>query len=304
MRTRFTRAQILERLKQRTSKGEPIFVANASAGMIARYAEKNGADMVSVHSWGRFRYRGHPEPLATLWWGGSNDMKDNAFDVHHEMENALDDIPLVAGVEAYDSLNRHTDKLVKKMIQRGYDGIQNFPTHGYYKPMRWLRDAAGFGFERELEMIELAHKSDIFTMAYVFWPEDTQEFVKRGADVVIAHAGWDTGGSTGAPAPGTIDFNYEEEGFRGYARDVEGIIQLAQEITRAAREINPNQIVLITGGSLNSPENVQRVIDASDVDGFEAGHAIDAIPIEKELLRIGEEYKSLKLNAENPNVKQ
>lgn len=304
MRNKFSRVQILERLQQRTKKGEAIFVANPAAGMVARYAEKNGVDIVSVHSWSRFRYRGHPEPLPTLWWGGSNDMKDSAYAVHHEMDNALDNTPLVAGIEAYDSLNRHTDTLLQKMIEEGYDGIQNFPTHGYYKPMRWLRDAAGFGFERELDMIKMAHERDIFTMAYAFWAEDAVEFVKRGADVVIAHAGWGTGGSTGAPAPGTVKFDFEKEGFRGYPQDINGTIQIAQEIAKAARSVNPTQLVLITGGSLNSPENAQRVLDACDVNGFEVGHAIDAIPIENELLRIGKEYKSLRLNAKNPNVKR
>jgi len=229
-------------------------------------------------------------------------MKDNVFDVHHEMSNALDNVPLIAGLEAYDSLFRHTDELLDKGMNIGYDGIQNFPTHGYYIPMRRLRDAAGFGFMRELEMIEIAHKKDIFTMAYAFWADDAREFVKRGADVIIAHAGWTTGGSTGAPAPGTVDFDFEKEGFRGQPRDLDGTIQIAQEIAAAAREINPKQIVLITGGSLNSSENAQTVMNKCDVDGFEVGHAIDAIPIEKELMRIGKEYKSLKLNSNNPNV--
>ena len=302
MKTKFSRAQIMKILSQRIKRGESIFVANASAGMVAKYSEQNGADIVSVNSWARFRYRGHPEPLPTLWWGGSNEMKDNVFDVHHEMANALDNVPLVAGLEAYDSLFRHTDELLDKAMNIGYDGIQNFPSYGYYIPMRMLRDAAGFGFKRELEMIKLARERDIFTMAYAFWADDAKEFVKRGADVIIAHAGWVTGGSTGAPEPGTVDFDFKKEGFRGHPRDLDGTIQLAQEIATAAREINPKQIVLITGGSLNSPENAQIIIDKCDVDGFEVGHAIDAIPIEKELMRIGKEYKSLQLNPNNPNV--
>ncbi len=303
MKTKFSRTQILKILDQKIKDGEPIFVANASAGMVARYAEKNGADMVSVHSWGRFRYRGHPVPLTTLWWGGSNEMKDNVFDVHHEMSNALDNVPLVAGLEAYDSLFRHTDELLDKATAIGYDGIQNFPTHGAYIPMRMLRDAAGFGFKREIEMIKLASKKDIFSMAYAFWAEDAKEFVESGADVIIAHAGWTTGGTTGAPKPGSVDFDWKAEGFRAQPRDLEGTIKLAQEITDAARKINPKQIVLITGGSLNSPENAQKIMDSCDVDGFEVGHAIDVMPIEQELIRIGKEYKSLKLSPGNPNYR-
>lgn len=304
MKRKFTRTQILEILSERLSKEEPIFVANCSAGMVAKYSEKNGADLITVHSWGRFRYRGHPEPLPTLWWGGSNEMKDNVFEVHHEMENALDEIPLIAGLEAYDSLFRHTDKLIEKAIAIGYDGIQNFPTWGYYKPMRWLRDAAGFGFKRELEMIKIAHDRDVFTMAYAFWPDDAQEFVKVGADVIIAHAGWITGGSTGAPEPGSVDFDFEKEGFRGQPRTLDETCGVVQEILEAARGVNPKQIVLATGGSLNSPENAQHVVDNTDVDGFEVGHALDAIPLEIYLTKVGKDYKNLRLNPKNPNVKR
>jgi len=302
MKAKFSRAQILDILNKQIIKKEPIFVANAPAGMVAKYSEKNGADLVSVHSWARFRYRGHPEPLTTLWWGGSNEMKDNVFDVSHEMLNALDNIPLIAGLEAYDSLFRHTDELLDKAINFGYDGIQNFPTHGAYIPMRMLRDAAGFGFQRELEMIEIAHKKDIFTMAYAFWADDAKEFVKRGADVIIVHAGWETGGSTGAPAPGTVDFDFEKEGFRAQPRDLKGAIELANEISGAAREVNPGQIVLATGGCLTTPENVQALMDKCNIDGFEIGHGIDILPIENELMRIGKEYKSLRLSPNNPNV--
>ena len=63
------------------------------------------------------------------------------------------------------------------------------------------------------------------------------------------------------------------------------------------------QIVLIAGGSLNSPENAQKIMDGSNVDGFEVGHAIDVMPIEKELIRIGKEYKSLELHPDNPNYR-
>lgn len=303
MKTKFSRAQILDLFGKKIKAKEPIFVANASAGIIAKYSEKNSADMISVHSWGRFRYRGHPVPLSTLWWSGSNEMKDNVFDVAHEMTNALDNVPLVGGLEAYDALFRHTDELLDKAMDFGYDGIQNFPTHGGYIPMRWLRDAAGFGFKREMEMIKLANEKDIFSMAYAFWTDDAKEFAENGADVIIAHAGWTTGGTTGSPKPGSVEFDWDGEGFAYQPKDVKGTIKVANDIAAAARKVNPKQIVLITGGSLNSPENCQEIMDGCDVDGFELGHAIDVMPIEEELIRIGKEYKSLKLHPDNPNYR-
>ena len=304
MKPKFSRAQILERLSKRMINGDPIFVANCSAGMIAKYAEKYGADLLTVHSRGKFRYRGLPDPLPCFWWGGTNEIKGNVFEIYHEIENAIDNIPVVAGLEAYDALFRHMDKLISKATSTGYDGIYNYPTWGWYKPLRWLRDAAGFGFTRELEMIKLAHQMDVFTMAIAFWPEDAQEFVKMGADVIIAHCGWEYGFSTGGPEPGSVKFDFDAEGFRAQPKTLDESCRMIQEICDAARSVNPKQIVLAAGGPITTPENAQKVMDRVDVDGFEISHGIDVVPIEIHLRRIGKEYKSLRLNPKNPNVER
>ncbi len=44
MKAKFSRGQILDLLGKKIKARKPIFVANASAGMIAKYAEKNSAD--------------------------------------------------------------------------------------------------------------------------------------------------------------------------------------------------------------------------------------------------------------------
>jgi predicted TIM-barrel enzyme len=42
---------------------------------------------------------------------------------------------------------------------------------------------------REYEMINIANKKDIFTMAYVFTPEEATEMAKAGVDCLVPHAG-------------------------------------------------------------------------------------------------------------------
>ena len=47
--------------------------------------------------------------------------------------------------------------------------------------------------EWEVEMIEMLHKQDIFTMSYVFTPSDAVEMVNAGVDVVCVPCGAEYG---------------------------------------------------------------------------------------------------------------
>jgi len=292
---KFSRAQIIERLRKQTQQEKPIIVANCSVGITAKYSEKEGADLIAVHSTGKYRWRGVPYPIpGVTYWGGTNEMEGNVFETHHEIDNAIDHTPIIAGLEAYDVFARKTEKLLKKTMNVGYDGIQNFPTMGYNILQRTLRDGPGFGFEREIKMIEIAHDMDIFTMAYAFWPDDAKRFTEVGADVIIAHAGWTAGGDTGAPKPETLKFD-ETVGFAAHPRSLDEMCKLAQQTIEVSRTVNPGVIVLVTGGSLSTPKDAQYIADHTDVDGFEIGHALESISLEKYLVEIGKAYKSLPL---------
>ena len=54
------------------------------------------------------------------------------------------------------------------------------------------------GFYKEVETIGIAHEMDLFTIVYVFNPEESENMAKVGADVIIAHMGTTIGGTIGA----------------------------------------------------------------------------------------------------------
>jgi len=297
---RFTRAQILERLWKQIGQKKVIIAANCSAGITAKYSEEMGADLITVHSTGKYRYLGVPYPLPNLYWGGANEMIGNVFEIYHEIDNAINNTPIICGLEAYDPLFRKTDKLIAKALEIGYDGIQNWPSWGFHKPVRRLRDEAGegFGFEKEIRMIKMAHDMDVFTMAYSFWPDDTKRLVEAGADVIIAHCGWEVGGEIGAPESAVkMKRDWDAEEFAGQPRDLENSVVQVKRIYEAAKEANPNVIVLATGGSLTTPENCQYVADRVPIDGFEIGHAIECIAFEKYLIKVAQDFKALTMRA-------
>src|SRR4030042_7211185 len=58
MGKRFSRSEILVRLRKTEREGKPIVAAGCSAGIIAKCAELGGADLIMVYSSGRERLKG------------------------------------------------------------------------------------------------------------------------------------------------------------------------------------------------------------------------------------------------------
>jgi predicted TIM-barrel enzyme len=59
MAKRFTREEVVSRLKAEIAKGKAIFDAFAGTGISAKFAEVGGADMITTHILARFRMAGH-----------------------------------------------------------------------------------------------------------------------------------------------------------------------------------------------------------------------------------------------------
>ena len=66
---RYTREQMLERLRAQTAQGKPIVGAGAGTGISAKFAEAGGADLIIIYNSGRYRMAGARLPLgaAVLW---------------------------------------------------------------------------------------------------------------------------------------------------------------------------------------------------------------------------------------------
>lgn len=53
------------------------------------------------------------------------------------------------------------------------------------------------GFGKEVEMVRLASKMDLFSIVYVATPDEARHIAEAGADAIIAHVGTTVGGSIG-----------------------------------------------------------------------------------------------------------
>jgi len=97
--------------------------------------------------------------------------------------------PVVAGVCATDPL-RLMETFLQEIKAAGAVGVQNSPSVGLIDgSFRKTLEETRLGYSREVEMIGLAAKLDLVTLALAFAPEDARRMAEAGADVIVAHPG-------------------------------------------------------------------------------------------------------------------
>ena len=68
----YTRDEVIERLRDTLSKGEPIIAAGAGTGISAKFIEKGGADLIIIYNSGRYRMMGHGSIAGIMGYGDAN----------------------------------------------------------------------------------------------------------------------------------------------------------------------------------------------------------------------------------------
>src|SRR4029434_5406626 len=191
----YTRKEVVERLRATLKKGDALTAAAASTGISAKFIEKGGADIIIIYNSGRFRMAGRGSTCGLMAYGDANAI---AMEIReHEVLPVVEQIPVICGVHASDPRRRmwHWLLQVKAM---GFSGVNNFPTHTIVDRLfRQVLEATGMSVEKEVEMMALARKMDLFTIVYVANPAEALEMAKAGADAIIAHVGTTVGGSIG-----------------------------------------------------------------------------------------------------------
>jgi predicted TIM-barrel enzyme len=264
----FTRQQILERLRASIAAGKPIVGAGSSSGLIAKSAAAGGADIIIVYNTGRTRLMG----LATSHL--LNHANPTTLAMYREIANVVRDTPIVGGAEAQDpTYFNNLGRLVDDHRETGYDGLINFPT-SFAQPDR---NSVNLGLPLDFEMVRLAREKDYFTICYGYTEEQTQGLAAAGADVVVPHAGWTTGGLAGAGKS---------------AMSLEASCDHVQKLIELARKENPEIICLAHGGPLSSPEDLQYLYDHTEAQGFLGASSAERIPVERAVVETVQAFKS------------
>ncbi|MDB5264150.1 MAG: transcriptional regulator [Adhaeribacter sp.] len=278
----YTRQEVRDRLKNTLNQNKAIIAAGAGTGISAKFIEKGGADLIIIYNSGRFRMAGHGSTAGLMAYGDANAV---AMEIgEFEVLPVVEEIPVICGVHGSDPRRRMWHHLLK-VKEMGFSGINNFPTHSIVDGhFRNVLEETGMGFGKEVEMVQLATKMDLFSIVYVAKPEEARQMAEAGADAIIAHVGTTVGGSIGVvEATCTMD----------------DAIAQTKKIMDAGREINPDIFFLTHGGPINTPEDVRIILDKTDAHGFVGASSLERMGVEASLTNLTREFKALTLSNRN-----
>ena len=272
----YTKQEVRDRLQATLNQGKAIIAAGAGTGISAKFIEKGGADLIIIYNSGRFRMAGHGSTAGLMAYGDANAV---AMEIgEFEVLPVVEEVPVICGVHGSDPRRRMWHHLLK-VKEMGFSGINNFPTHSIVDGhFRNVLEETGMGFDKEVEMVRIASKMDLFTIVYVAKPEEARQMAEAGADAIIAHVGTTVGGSIGVVEASC---------------SMDDAIERTQQIIDAARDINPEIFFLAHGGPINTPEDVRIILDKTDADGFVGASSLERMGVEKSLTDLTMRFKSL-----------
>lgn len=277
MAKRYSRIEVLDRLHRQLEAKKPLLMFGAGIGLTAKCAELGGADLIAVYSTAIYRMMGQHTLMAFLPYSNAN---EHVAKMACEILPAVKETPCIVGIGAHDpSLNQ--ERFMDEMIALGFSGATNEPFVGIYGPEFAAQlESAGLGFSKEAEMIALAHSKGIFTVGWAFNPEEAHRMAEAGADVVGALVGVTAGGLSGPKDSLTL----------------EKATEAVQAMYQAAREVNPDVIVLTHGGPFKDPETAEYSILHSGAVGYAAGSSGERLPTENAIVEVTKSYKNMKLD--------
>ncbi|HEY8884318.1 MAG TPA: phosphoenolpyruvate hydrolase family protein [Chloroflexota bacterium] len=276
---RYTRAEVLERLRGQVRLGRPIVGAGAGTGISAKFAEAGGADLIIIYNSGRYRMAGHGSLAGILAYGDANAIVQEMGE--REVLPVVRETPVIAGVMGTDP-TRRMDYLLRQLDQLGFSGINNFPTVGLIDGrFRRELERTNLGFDREIELIRLAHELGFFTVPYVFNPDESAAMARAGADAIIAHLGLTVGGSIGLERSDALPL-----------ADAPAAVEAMGE---AAWQINREAILLCHGGPLATPADAAFVLSRTDAVGFIGASSMERLPVETAIRDTTRQFKSVEL---------
>lgn len=272
----YTRREVLERLHATLQRGEPIIAAGAGTGLSAKLLEAGGIDLIIVYNSGRFRMAGHGSTAGLMSYADANAV---AMEIgEHEVLPVVKDVPVICGVHATDPRRRmwHWLLQVKEM---GFSGVNNFPTHCIVDGnFRQILEETGMSVDKEVEMVALARKMELFSIVYVGCPEEARAMADAGADVIVAHVGTTIGGMIGVQnASCTLDEAAER----------------TQAMISAAHAIHPAAICLAHGGPICTPADAAYITARTDAVGFVGASSLERLAFEQSLPKLTREFKQI-----------
>jgi predicted TIM-barrel enzyme len=273
----YTRVEVAERLRETLKRGEPIIAAGAGTGISAKFIEKGGADLVIIYNSGRFRMAGHGSTAGLMSYGDANAI---AMEIgEYEVLPVVEEIPVICGVHATDPRRRMWHWL-GKVKDMGFSGVNNFPTHCIIDgKFRQILEETGMSVKKEVEMVALARRMELFSIVYVSSEEESQAMAEAGADAIIAHVGTTIGGSIGVT---------------GATVGLDEAAAWTQRLIEAGRKSGRKDIIYLShGGPILTPEDAAYINEKTDAVGFVGASSLERMAVEDSLQQLTRQFKKI-----------
>src|SRR5262245_5378832 len=96
---RIARSEIIERLRKKIARGQPIVGGGAGTGLSAKCEEAGGIDLIVIYNSGRYRMAGRGSLAGLLAYGNANEI---VMDMAREVLPVVRHTPVLAGVNGTD----------------------------------------------------------------------------------------------------------------------------------------------------------------------------------------------------------
>ncbi len=270
------RKTILKRLRAKVRRGEAIIGGGAGTGLSAKCEEAGGIDLIVIYNSGRYRMAGRGSLAGLLAYGNANEI---VCDMASEVLPVVRHTPVLAGVNGTDPF-MIPDTFLRRLIDLGFSGIQNFPTVGLIDgTFRANLEETGMGYALEVDMVARAAALDLLTTPYVFDAEQAKAMTRAGADIIVCHMGLTTGGAMGAHT----------------ALKLADCVEPIRRWSAAAKKVRNDVLVLCHGGPIATPQDAMFILDqCPGCDGFYGASSMERLPTEVALTRTTQKFTQIK----------
>jgi len=273
---RIPRQVLLDRFRAKIAAGRPLIGGGAGTGLSAKCEEAGGIDLIVIYNSGRYRMAGRGSLAGLLAYGNANEI---VCEMAREVLPVVKHTPVLAGVNGTDPFML-TEPFLRRIIDLGFSGIQNFPTVGLIDgTFRVNLEETGMGYALEVDLIRTARAMDLLTTPYIFSEQNACDMAAAGADIVVCHLGLTTGGAIGA-----------ETGLK-----LVDCVALINAWAAAARSVNPEVLVLCHGGPIATPEDAQFILaNCPTCDGFYGASSMERLPTEVALTETTQRFVAMR----------
>ena len=271
---------IRAKLKQKADQGNPIMVASAGGGLVAKILEHEGVDCINTFSGARLRSNGMG--TMSMMWPILDSNRQTLDYTREDIMPALNgDAFVCACLNANDPL-KDMALVLDECMQMGVSAVSNIgPSISYVdKDSEIFRvlTSAGITLQNEIDMLVLAREKGMVTVGLTFTQEDAVALAREAQpDIFCYHAGTTKGGMTGYDNGTTIEET---------ARETEQVYQ-------AVRAVSPDSYLVGHGAAMETPEDAQFMLDHTSGHGFWTGSSTERLPIERAVTAAAREFRAL-----------